>query len=52
MRLAQRLLPPLAAADVLDVEEHVLVFSAIASETLLKANGRDVILARMTDEET
>jgi hypothetical protein len=52
MRFAQCLLPPLAAANILDIEEHVLVLPTIRSEPLFEGDGGDIVLARMTDEQT
>ena len=52
MRLAQGLLPDLAGANVLEVEEHVVFRPTVDAEPLLEGDGSDAVLAGMADEET
>jgi hypothetical protein len=50
-RFAEGILPALARTDVVEVQENVLVQPRVSAKPLLKGLGRDVILARMTDEK-
>ena len=52
MRLAQGLLPDLAGANVLEVEEHVVFRPTVDAKPLLEGDGSDAVLAGMADEET
>ena len=52
MGFAQGLLPDLACANVLEVEEHVVFRPAVDAKPLLEGDGSDAVLAGMADEET
>ena len=47
----QSVFPALACSDVFQIEENLLLRPVVRTEPLFECNGRNVVFARMTDEE-